>query len=479
MKRLFSFPVVIASMLCVLAVLSVRGRFNDPDMWWHLRMGQMIFNSHSIPTADSFSFTANHHLLVPHEWLAQLSIYSVYHFFGYSGLMLWLCAALSAIYIAGYILCGLYSGNWKVAFLGALVLFVFSTVGASVRPQLLGYLLLLFELLIIHLGRTRSVRWFWLMPLLFAIWINIHGSFFLGILLTAVYLAASFFDFRVGSITSQRWARATRGQFLAATLVSIAALFINPDGLRQVVFPIDLMLREPINLAGVQEWHPLQLTSERGVVLLLVLAAIFLLVALRRAEIRLEELLLLALGLWLAGGHDRMLFVFGILTAPVFVRLLANEWENYNPAADRLLPNVIMIMLAMATVWIGFPRPAALRSQIESGSPVAAVSYIQSHHLTGPMLNDYTFGGYLIWAMPEHPVFIDGRAEIYEWAGVLSQYMNWMNLNTDPEALLDQYHIQFCLLNANSYMVRVLTMTHHWKLVYSDRMSAILVRDPA
>lgn len=479
LKRIFSFPVALAAMLCVLAVLTVRGRFDDPDMWWHLRMGQIIFNSHAIPTTDSFSFTANHHVLVPHEWLAQLTMFCAYHVLGNSGLMLWLCVGTSAIFIAGYILCGLYSGNWKVAFLGALVLFVFSTVGTSARPQLLGYLLLLLELLIIHLGRTRSARWFWLMPPLFAVWINIHGSFFLGFLLTAVYLAASFFDFHLGSVESNAWTSSTRKQFVAAIVASAFALLLNPGGIRQILFPLDLMLREPINLASVQEWRPLQLTSERGVVLLLVLASIFLLIALRKASIRLEEILLLALGVWLAGSHERMLFVFGILAGPILVRMLADLWDNYDPATDRPIPNAAMILLAVIVVAFGFPRPAFLQAQTEKSSPVNAVAYIRSHHLSGPMLNDYTYGGYLIWAMPEHPVFIDGRAEIYEWAGVLSQYADWINLNADPEALLNRYHIQFCLLSVNSYMIRVLAMTHHWKLVYSDQTSAILVRDPS
>jgi hypothetical protein len=298
-------------------------------------------------------------------------------------------------------------------------------------------------------------------------------------LLAIIYLTASFFEFHHGSISSVRWSTPLRNQFIAAVAVSIVALFLNPAGVRQVFFPIDIMLQEPINLASVQEWHPLALTSERGVILLLVLVSIFLLIGLRRAEIRLEELILLALGVWLAGGHDRMLFVFGILAAPIFVRMLADLWENYDPLTDRPLLNAVMMAVAAAVIAAGFPRPAALASQTEKNSPVEAVKYIRSHRLSGPMLNDYVYGGYLIWAMPEQPVFIDGRAEIYEWAGVLSQYMNWIDLNADPETLLDKYHIQFCLLNSNSYMVRVLTMTHHWKVVYTDQVSAILIRDAA
>ena len=189
---------MIAGLLAMLATLTVRGRFDDPDMWWHLRTGQVVWTIHTIPTTDIFSFTTNHHAWVPHEWLSQLFIYSAYQWGGYPGLMLWLCVFASAIFIAGYALCTLYSGNAKVSFLGALVIFVFATIGLAIRPQMIGYLLLIVELILIHLGRTRNPRWFWLLPPLFVLWINCHGSFFLGILVAAAFLLSSFFHFQMG-----------------------------------------------------------------------------------------------------------------------------------------------------------------------------------------------------------------------------------------------------------------------------------------
>ncbi|HJY05956.1 MAG TPA: hypothetical protein VJ323_06540, partial [Bryobacteraceae bacterium] len=60
-RKIFSFPVMLAGMLVVLAVLTVRSRFNDPDMWWHLKTGEIIWNTHRIPTVDLFSYTTNHH----------------------------------------------------------------------------------------------------------------------------------------------------------------------------------------------------------------------------------------------------------------------------------------------------------------------------------------------------------------------------------------------------------------------------------
>src|SRR5258707_13517768 len=145
LRRLFSFPIMLAGLLAVLAVLTVRQRFDDPDMSWHLKTCEVIWTTHTIPTTDLFSYTTNHHGLIPHEWLSQVLIYGAYRWGGYSGLMLWLCFFTAALLIAGYILCSLYSGNSKVALLGALAIWLFGTVGFAVRPQMIGYLLLVVE----------------------------------------------------------------------------------------------------------------------------------------------------------------------------------------------------------------------------------------------------------------------------------------------------------------------------------------------
>ena len=102
---------MLASLLVPLAVFTVRGRLNDLDMWWHLKTGEIIWTTHTIPTTDLFSYTTNHHAWIPHEWLAQLLIYGAYRWGGYSGLMLWLCFLAALLPVAGYILLSLYSGN--------------------------------------------------------------------------------------------------------------------------------------------------------------------------------------------------------------------------------------------------------------------------------------------------------------------------------------------------------------------------------
>jgi hypothetical protein len=467
---------MLAGLLLVLATLTVRSRFDDPDMWWHLKMGEIVWTTHTIPVTDLFSFTTNHHAWIPHEWLSQTFLFLAYKWGGFSGLMLWLCVFTTALFVAGYLLCALYSGNAKVGFLGALVVFVFATVGVSIRPQMLGYLLLLIELTLIHLGRTRNLRWFWCLPPLFALWVNCHGSFFLGIILAGVFFFTSFFQFQAGSLIAEKWEPQRRKTLLIAMVLSLAALFLNPVGLKLILYPLDTLIHQPIGLSFVQEWQPLQLSSQRGILLMAVLACIFLSVIGRKAELHFDELILLAMGTWLAGGHDRMLFVFGILAAPILSRVLATSWEGYNAETDRVWPNAVMIALSLLVAIWAFPSHQSLVQKTEETSPVKAVAFIKANHLQGPMLNDYGQGGYLIWAMPEHPVFVDGRGDVFEWTGVLEEFGQWAMLQTDPNKLLDKYGIQFCLLNPDSAMAHVLPLMPNWKSVYSDNNSVIFVR---
>jgi hypothetical protein len=454
---------MLCSFLAVLAVLTVRDRFNDPDMWWHLKTGETIWTTHSIPTTDLFSFTAFHHALIPQEWLSQLLIYGAYRLGGYSGLMVWLCFFTAVLLIAGYVLCWLYSGNAKVAFLGAMVLWVFSTSGLALRPQVIGYVLFILGL-----------------PIVFLLWVNCHGSFFLGLAVLGVFFLCSFFDFQMGSLVSQKWDASRRRMLVLAGIVSAGAVFLNPTGAKQVFYPLDTMLRQPLVVTQIGEWKPLVLSSPRGIVLLGVLVFIFLFLIIRRSEtLFLHELALLAMSAWFAFSHRRMAFVFGILAAPIVSRLLSRSWEGYDAEQDRPMPNAVFIALAALAVFVAFPSRQTLERQMDAANPVKAVEFIRTHHLSGNMLNSYVYGGYLIWALPEHPVFIDGRSDLFEWAGIMGQYGSWELVQSDPNALLDKYDVGFCLLERGSPMVHVLPLLHNWKEVYSDDSSVIFVRSSA
>lgn len=474
--KVFSFPVVLGALLVVLTVLTVRGRFNDPDMWWHLKTGEIIWNTHSIPRVDVFSYTAAGQPWTAQEWLSELTIYGAYRLGGYTGLMLWLCVAGSLVVLAGYLLSALYSRNVKVAFLGGLIVWFFGTVGFAIRPHLIGYLMLIGELLVLHLGRTRDGRWFFALPALFALWINFHSSFVFGLIVLGIVLACSFLEFECGLLVSRRWDRDARKTLAIASGFSLAALFLNPIGPTLIWYPINVMATQQLNIASVAEWQPLPADDMRAWALLGLAALIFLVPVMRRIEIQLDELCAIALAFALAVQHQRMLFVFALLVAPVVCRLLCGPWILYEPDRDRVVPNAVVIALALLTIVIGFPSSRNLSEQVVNSNPVGALNFIKRSGLSGRMLNEYVYGGYLIWAAPEHKVFIDGRADLYDPAGILAQYGRWATVKEDPRLLLDRYGIRLCLLSKDHPMAHVMPTLTGWRAVYIDSASMVFAR---
>jgi hypothetical protein len=298
----------------------------------------------------------------------------------------------------------------------------------------------------------------------------------LGIILAAILLASSFFEFKTGLLTAQRWDLKCRNMFMAALGMSVVATLFNPGGIRQVLYPFDTLLNMHVLLANVEEWAPLTVRDSRGIVLLALLVGSLLIVIVNKSEIFLDELVLLGLGTWLAFSHVRMLVVFGILAAPILSRQISASWDGYKLEEDRIWPNVFMIGMSLVVAFLAFPSAGNLEQQVEAISPVKAVDYIKANHLPGPMLNDYGFGGYLIWTTPELPVMIDGRTDIYEWSGFLGEFGNWATLQADPRILLEKYHVNFCLLTSQSSMVHVLPLLPGWKLVYSDKDAVIFLK---
>src|SRR5258708_25772760 len=130
----FSCPVMLIAALAFLTVWTCASRFEDPDLWWHLKLGQIIWNTGQIPRTDQFSFTAQGHPWIAHEWLSQVVLYLTWRTGGYSALLLWLCLIASAIVALTYLLCSYWSGNWKVSLIGGLLSLFFLTVSVAIRP---------------------------------------------------------------------------------------------------------------------------------------------------------------------------------------------------------------------------------------------------------------------------------------------------------------------------------------------------------
>jgi hypothetical protein len=404
--RKFSLPVILGGLLACLTFCLCCTRFSDPDTWWHLKIGQEIWQTHSIPRADHWSFTVYGHSWTPHEWLSQLLLFTIYRVFGYAGLQLWLCLLASSIVAAGYALSYHYSWDTVVAALGGFLAFFFGTVGFSIRPQLIGYLLLTGELLVLLRAFRGKPRVLWWLPPLFLVWVNCHASYPLGLGIFGL------------TVVCRRWPERIA---LKAFALSCAVLLVNPLGWRMLLYPFDTFLNQRDNLAFVPEWQPPSLHDPRGFALLLVLAAIGIAGLTRRARSSAFEMMVFLPITLLALRHSRMLFAFGIVTGPLVSRMIADRLGPRATKPGQMPTRAFVLLLAALLCVLKFPKADTIQADIETHNPVKAVRYIREARLPGPMLNDYAWGGYLVWALPEYKTFIDPRADIFDWGRCLGK----------------------------------------------------------
>jgi len=255
------------------------------------------------------------------------------------------------------------------------------------------------------------------------------------------------------------------------------ALSLTPYGTRLAAYPLEMALFQSVNIASIREWQPLSPELLMGKLFVGLLALLFLGHVLYRPKYRLEEMALLLFAVYSASVHRRFFIVLIFILAPVLAALLARRLPAYQSAKDRPVFNAVLVALICGGLVAFFPSRQSLEDVVARNYPQKAVEYLRQNPVGGPLLNEYGWGGYLIWSLgPNHKVFIDGRADIYDYGGVLSDYMSITLLKPEALALLRKYGVEACLLQRDVPLGTLLAASPGWEQVYADEVSALFVR---
>jgi hypothetical protein len=477
LRRVFSFPVVLGSLLVGAVFVPARLFVVDPDSWWHVKVGAEILATHHWPTVDPYSFTVSGEPWIAYEWLGEVLSAVAMHIGGVRGLDLLLIVLGSAIMVSLYIYTTLCSGNSKAGFVACAMLFVLANASFTLRPQMLGYLFLILTLIALELFRQGKRRAIWFLPLLFLIWVNAHGSFIIGLGTILVYWLSGLRELQLGGIEAHAWPASQRRQLSFVFLLCLAVLPVTPYFTRLAVYPFDMMFSQPVNVANIQEWRPMPFGLLAGEVFLALLLVFIVSQVVLRITWRLEELALCLLGIAMACLHVRFLLIFVPFFAPLLAKILARYLPAYDRSKDQFLLNATILAALAWSVVHYLPSQAEIQQRISTGSPVRAVQYLQNHAIPGPMYNNYGFGGYLVWsAKPGQRDFIDGRGDIFERGGVLRDYMQISLLRPGALGVLDGYRVRSCLLQRNEPLATVLAALPSWRTAYSDEQAVLFVR---
>jgi hypothetical protein len=460
---------------------------NDPDIWWHMRNAQLLIQHHQFPRVDTYSFTAAGHPWINTEWLSEIPFYFAYRAFGLVGLKSISFFILNAIFLLLLYLCYKESRNFKASVAGCCYATFLATVSFGPRTILIGYVYLVVLLIIFQRFRQRGSAPLWIIPPLFCLWANTHGSWSLGLILFFLIAASGLVEGAWGRIESRKWTPSQLKKITLTFAASLLALFVNPWGWRLVYYPFDLAFKQKLNITHVAEWVSVDFHDLRGKMVLILILGLFAAALLRNRRWQLGEILVLSFALYSGLTYIRFLVLLGIVVAPVLAQAL-DFFPPYRPELETPRVNIVVIaalMISMAYFW---PREAKVRQSVEETYPANIVPYLKAHPPQGNVLNFYLWGGYLGWHDPDFKTFVDSRVDIFEYSGVLKDYLTLLGADTfqhQPEPILDKYKIRYVLfppldspnpLHAGGQLVYVLQNDPHWKTLYKDKICVLLER---
>lgn len=476
--RLFpfvSFHVVLTLIVVTVLFSLCRKGISDPDIWWHLHNADYLVQHHSLPRADMYSFTVAGHPWINHEWLAELPYYFAWRAFGLGGINAVMFAVLTLIFLGVLYLAYRESGRYKASVLAVCFVIFLASVSFGPRTILFGYADMVLLLIVLQRFRQQGTAPLWVIPPLFCLWANTHGSWLLGMIFFCIVFAAGLVEGEWGFVAAEPWSREQRKKLLLTWSASIAALFVNPFGARLVFYPLDLAFRQKLNIQHVAEWVSVNFHDFRGKFVLILLLILLVSALLRPRRWTLAETGLVLFTLYSALTYTRFLFLLAIVIAPILARIF-DFVPPYRRDMDTPIVNAFVIVLIIAGTAYFWPRDSFLQQLVSRDYPVQGVSYLQANPLRGPVLNFYLWGGYLNWRDPDAKVFVDSRVDIFEYAGVFQDYIDLLSLD-HPDALLDKYKIRYVFFPKDEPLTYVLEHDAKWKTLYSDKISVLLERN--
>ena len=475
----------------------------DGDTGWHIRTGEWILAHHAVPTHDLFSFSRPGAPWFAWEWLSDVLLACLNKVGGLPAV------TLAAVLMLGVTFALLFrlvrrKVNPILAFIVTAIALAASSVHWLARPHLFTLLFaVVFYTILegVREGRTRLAGvpcLAVLLPAATILWTNLHGGFFVGILMISAYAAGDALQAILARDPDARRQASRRArQYAASTLLCLAASLVNPYTYHLHTH-IVAYLGDPYLSQHIDEFltlsfhHPAAIFFEAMLLVGAAAAVWYLSIG------RLTEFLLLAM--W---GHAALLAgrnipIFAVLAAPPVAEAVA-RWLSLLPLSDlparlknagaRLsrtctglaeidrvprwhLASVAGVLLVAALLFAPAP-PKPFRAEYDPHQfPAAAVEVLRGDAAARIFAND-SWGGYLIYRLyPRTRVFVDGRSDFYG-ADFSEGYIDVLSVKYDWEKILGRFGVNTILLPTSAPLAGALKESARWRVVYDDGVAVV------
>ncbi|MFV9503329.1 MAG: hypothetical protein AB4911_02055 [Oscillochloridaceae bacterium umkhey_bin13] len=410
------------------------------DFWWHLRVGQIIATE-GLPTTNMFAWGVPPETPFTYQsWLGQWLFFQLYQLGGLP-LIVFTRNLLGAMTFALVVWeAQQRSGSWRLAALAVLLAAAMSINNFIIRTQNWSWLPFMLTLIILgsYTRQRLGPRWLVVLPVIMALWVNLHGAFVLGLLVAGAFVVGE---------TLRRWLRdpyalpwyRLRPLYLAALAMLLATL-LNPLGPGIFGYVGTILGSNQIqNL--IIEWQPPRQSDLAGAAFYAGVLALLAAFGIGRRRPTLTDLLLVCGLLWQAFGGSRSVVWFGMAAMPILAQSLgtAKLAGDATPSLSRRergagtaanLAVVILLALGVIALQPWFkpylplpveyqalfaPVPGAPQS-FTTTTPVAAVAHLLAEPCSGQIFNEMGYGSYMAWALyPQARHFIDTRIELFPW----------------------------------------------------------------
>jgi hypothetical protein len=456
---LLVIPMLVAGTLSATLTL-----FVDPDIWWHLADARLIATTHHMIWTDPYSFTAVGQHWIDWEWLSEQFYWLSYNVAGLRGIYLltWLglCGNIVFVYWRGYRL----GRNASAALVAAIVGFVLMTVNSGPRMIAFAYLAMSAEMAILEEAERGKKQLVWLLPPLFCLWINLHGTWLFGIGLLGLYILCGLFPLKVGAFQQTAFTAQERNRMLAVLGLSCVALLANPYGWHLLINPFDMMLHQKLSVATIAEWQPLTFSSfeGKGTIVAIVMMVVANLVAGRKWKV--YELAVIFFAWYMAFDHHRFTYLAAVLTTPMLAADLKRAFFNEGELKTIPAMNFAMAGAAVIAMLYFFPSQASLKKMVNMMFPMQSIAKVGPEWRTFNW--DYVGG---MMAFEHKPSFMDSRFDSFEHIGVMADARSIID-GQRALPLLDKYQVDHALVKDDLPINALLEQASGWR---------VMTREPA
>ncbi|GAC1332929.1 MAG: hypothetical protein NVSMB22_25120 [Chloroflexota bacterium] len=477
------YQVATFAVLAAIFIIGMAPRL-DTDLWWHLKDGSYIATHHVVPSHDFMSYSFRGHSWTDHEWLAELVLYGLYRLGGLWGLISFFAVVICATFALVYLNLARRGINRVLALFVLAFAFVASTGSWGPRIQMMTlFFLAAYMLTLLRFEQTRDRRLLAIFPALMVLWTNIHGGFVLGLVVLTLTLLGESLNRR--QKRDNAYTRDDLKMLLFALVASAAVTMINPNGVRQLLYPLTFVVPNAytnlIQESASPNFHmPVMMVFEA---MLLVLIGAF---YAGRAPINWAHIFLVVAFTHLAFSQVRNVPLWCVVISP----LLAVYLQNLLPASTRrrremkggiktvlnltLLALVLIVYTAEA---VRFISVAELHQAELDNYPAGAVAYMGQHQLPRHVFVSYEWGGYLLWKLsPRYSDYMDSRADTLYGKRILQGYLDMYAAQPNWRSQLHTMGVQTVLVQPTAPLASVLAQDHTWRRAYHDRVAVVYYR---